>query len=461
MNHTHAGHSPEPRRTLGAGDIKTLALSALGGTLEYYDFVIYVFFATVIGAVFFPPHMSDGLREIQTFGVFAAGYLARPLGGVVFGHFADKLGRKRMFTLSVLLMAVPTLLIAFLPTYAVAGLAAPLLLLLMRVLQGTAVGGELTGSWVFVGEHVPARHYGLGLGVLTAGLTGGILLGSLVSGAINAHFTPAEVHTYGWRLAFALGGVFGLVSVYLRRYLSETPVYKALQAQRRTARELPLRAVLREHRGALLYIAAQTWVLSAAVGVVLLLTPVYLQKLYGLPASQALAANSAATLAVLAGCVFAGWLSDRIGVARVMFGGWAGLLASSYLLYTGLPSLGASGSPAHWLTLHYALAGLFVGTIATVPIVSVRAFPAAIRSTGLSFGYNIAYAVFGGLTPMFVSLLMHHDAMAPAHYVGALCVLGMACALLPLSRHGWQPRGREGTAGVAGAAPVNGLRGLG
>jgi sugar phosphate permease len=186
--------------------------------------------------------------------------------------------------------------------------------------------------------------------------------------------SPAEVNDYGWRLAFVLGGVFGLVSAYLGRYLSETPVYKALQAQRRLARELPLKTVLRNHRGTLLYIAAQTWALSAAIGVVLLLAPVYLQKLHGMPAAQALAANSVATTAVLIGCVLAGWLRNRVGVRRVMLVGWTGLLLSSYLFFAGLPVTQS------WLVLHYGITGLFVGTIATVPIVCVRAFPAAIPS---------------------------------------------------------------------------------
>src|SRR5262249_39419592 len=152
---------------------------------------------------------------------------------------------KRMFTLSVLMMALPTLLIGCLPTYQALGYAAPLLLLAMRILQGLAVGGELTGAWVFVGEHVPARHYGLGLGALCGGLTGGILLGSLMAGFIHSHYSSAQMHEFAWRLPFLLGGIFGLVSVYLRRLLEETPVFKQMQAQRRTASEVPLRTVMR------------------------------------------------------------------------------------------------------------------------------------------------------------------------------------------------------------------------
>ena len=142
--------SGAPQRTLNKHDYQTLSLSALGGTLEFYDFVVYVFFANILGALFFPADMPDWLRQLQTLGIFAAGYLARPIGGIIIAHFGDKLGRKKMFTLSIFLMAVPTLVIGLLPTYASIGIAAPLLLLAMRVLQGAAIGGEMPGAWVFV-----------------------------------------------------------------------------------------------------------------------------------------------------------------------------------------------------------------------------------------------------------------------------------------------------------------------
>ena len=326
-----------PVRTLGARDYKTLALSALGGTLEFYDFVIYVFFATVLGGLFFPVDMPDWLRQLQTFGIFAAGYLARPLGGIVIAHFGDLLGRKRMFTLSIFLMAAPTLVIGLLPTYASSGVAAPLLLLAMRGLQGAAIGGEMPGAWVFVAEHVPARRYGFGLGTLTSGITGGILLGSLVAVAINSRYTPAEVSGFAWRIPFILGGVFGLVSVYLRRFLHETPVFQALADRRSVAPELPLKTILREHRATSLYMGLLTWVLSAAIVVVVLYTPTYLQKVHHVQPTLALEANAVATLMLTLGCIAVGWASDRIGTRAVMLVGWAGLLVTSYpVSYTHL-----------------------------------------------------------------------------------------------------------------------------
>lgn len=422
-----------PQRTLTRRDYQTLALSALGGTLEFYDFVIYVFFATVLGGLFFPADMPDWLRQLQTFGIFAAGYLARPIGGIVIAHFGDKLGRKRMFSLSIFLMAVPTLVIGLLPTYASIGVAAPLLLLAMRVLQGAAIGGEMPGAWVFVAEHVPAQRYGLGVGTLTAGITGGILLGSLVAIGINTSYTPEDVHGFAWRIPFILGGVFGLVSVYLRRFLHETPVFRELAARRAVANELPVKTILREHKGAMLLVALLTWVLSTAIVVVILITPTYLQKVFHIPATLALEANAVGTLTLTLGCVLVGWACDRFGTRAVMLVGWGGLVATSYLFYTGLP-----GTPAT-LVRNYALIGLFVGTIATLPIVGVRAFPPHVRFSGLSFAYNMAYAVFGGLTPIIITLWQQHDVLAHAHYVAAMGVLGFVLGLVPLSSRGWQP----------------------
>src|SRR5882757_4772189 len=147
-------------RELSTSEVRILSLASIGGALEFYDFVIFVFFATTIGKLFFASSLPDWVRQTQTFGIFAAGYLARPIGGIVMAHFGDIRGRKRMFTLSVLLMAIPTLLIGLLPTYQSIGVAAPLLLLLMRIMQGVAIGGEAPGAWVFVAEHVPEQQIG-------------------------------------------------------------------------------------------------------------------------------------------------------------------------------------------------------------------------------------------------------------------------------------------------------------
>lgn len=430
-NHQPAEPAAAPR-SLGREEYKTLSLSALGGTLEFYDFVVFVFFSVALGHLFFPPSMPDWMVQLQTLGIFAAGYLARPVGGIIIAHYGDKLGRKRMFSLSIFLMSAPTLMIGLLPTYESIGIAAPLLLLAMRVLQGAAIGGEMPGAWVFVAEHVPKKHFGFGIGVLTSGICGGILLGSLVAIAINRQFSTEEIHDWVWRVPFILGGVFGLFSVYLRRFLSETPVFKELEAARAVAKELPVKTVLREHRAACMLTAVMTWSLSTAVVVLILMTPVVLQKAYGISAASALEANCVATLMLVIGCVLFGWVNDRFGTALTLLVSWGGLALSTYHFFSALPGIGDGQ-----LMLNYALMGFFVGAIATMPIVGVRAFPPVIRFSGLSFSYNVAYAIFGGLTPVLTQMWLQQDRMAAAHYIAVVSVLAMAMALFPLATKGW------------------------
>jgi MFS family permease len=416
MNHVAVDH---PELTLNRKHAKTLALAALGGALEFYDFIIYVFFAAVIGHVFFPADTADWVRQLQTYGIFAAGYLARPLGGTIMGHFGDRSGRKRMFTLSVFMMAVPTLGIGLLPSYATAGTLAPLALLLLRVLQGAAVGGEVPGAWVFVAEHVPPRRIGLACGLLSAGLTLGILLGSLVATAINHHYSPERVREYAWRIPFLIGGLFGFIAVFLRRWLEETPVFEEMIRRKALVQEFPLRVVLRTHLGGVFLSIAASWVLTAAIVVVILMTPSLMQTLHHLQAAETLEASNLANLCFMLGCVGAGLLADSLGAGRVFCAGCLCLLVSTYCLY-----IGVSADPARIYALH-SLAGLFVGIAGVVPTLMVRSFPPAVRFTGLSFSYNVAYALFGGLTPPFVALLTRASPLGPAHYVGAICALGV------------------------------------
>ncbi|AKU50021.1 MFS transporter [Xanthomonas arboricola] len=419
---THPATGTAPANQLTRGDYKTLALSALGGALEFYDFIIFIFFATVLGELFFPPGIPDWMRQLQTFGIFAAGYLIRPLGGIVMAHFGDLLGRKRMFALSIGLMALPTLAIGVLPTYAQIGLAAPLLLLTMRLLQGAAIGGEVPSAWVFVAEHVPAQRRGLACGTLTAGLAAGVLLGSLSAGAINRAFTPQEIADDAWRLPFLAGGLFGLLSVYLRRWLHETPVFAELMAMRAVARETPLKLVLRDHPRSVAQSLWLTWMVAAGVLVVSLMTPTLLQSAYNYPAAVALQANLLAVLLQAIGSIVAGALSDRYGNGRVLLAGSVFLGASAWLFYR------LAGDPQLLFPL-YALLGAALGVLGAVPRVIVEAFPPVVRLSGVSFAYNLGYAVFGGLTPLVVVMLLKQHPMGPAYYMILLAAIGSVIGL--------------------------------
>jgi MFS family permease len=415
--------------SLSRRDLRTLMLAALGGALEFYDFIIFVFFTTVIAKLFFPADMPAWLSQLQTFGIFAAGYLARPLGGIVMAHFGDRVGRKRMFMLSVLLMAVPTLLMGLLPTHASIGIAAPLLLLLLRVLQGAAVGGEVPGAWVFVSEHVPDSRMGFACGTLTSGLTFGILLGSLVAAAVNTTWTSDEILAWAWRLPFILGGLFGMLAVWLRGYLEETPVFEEMRRRRELVEGLPLKVVLQGHGGAVIRSMLITWMLTAGIVVVILMTPTLVQSLFAISAAQAAQASSLATLALCIGCVLYGVAVDRFGVEPVLIVGAIGMAAATAGLYWTL-----TVAPEHF-TAAYTVAGLFVGVTGAIPSLMVRAFPPPIRFSGISFAYNVAYAILGGLTPLVVSYwLGTGERYAAVYYVAVACLAGVVAAVWALRR---------------------------
>lgn len=421
-------------RPLNRQDYKTLGLSSLGGTLEFYDFVIFVFYAKTISLLFFPAG-NQFLALIATLGLFAAGYLARPLGGIIMAHYGDKIGRKRMFSLSIFMMALPTLVIGALPTYAMIGIAAPLSLLLMRIMQGAAIGGEMPGAWVFIAEHTPKQRYGLAIGTLTSGITGGILLGSIIAITIEYYFTEQQIVDFAWRIPFIIGGLFGFIAVYLRRFLQETPIFKELAAQRALCNELPVKTVLTSHKQACLITAVLTWSLSTSIIVIILMTPdVILRGIYHIDRNSALQANCFAVLMLTVGCIFWGYLSDKIGSRLTMLVAYSGLIISASYFYSIL-------SPAiSFLTLssYYGIMGLFVGAVVLTPIIGTRAFPPAIRFSGLSFAYNIAYAIFGGLTPIITGFWLQQSHLAPVYYVSAVSVLAILVGFLPLAYQGWQ-----------------------
>ncbi|GHC72723.1 MFS transporter [Limoniibacter endophyticus] len=409
-----------PPRKLTRQDFRTLGLSALGGALEFYDFIIFVFFAAVISQLFFPPEMPEWLRQIQTFGIFAAGYLVRPVGGIILAHFGDKYGRKRVFAFSILLMSISTLGMALMPTYASIGVAAPIILIVLRMLQGAAIGGEVPAAWTFVAEHVPSRHVGFSGGFLCSGLTLGILLGSLIATAVNAIFPQAEVLEWAWRIPFLLGGVFGLMAVYLRRWLQETPVFIEMSKSRAGFQELPLKTVLRDHGRGVVVSMLMTWILSGAIVVTTLMTATFLQKIYGYTPLMSLAATSVGTLFLIFGCNFAGWLIDRIGGGRffVVTGVIFAVTTFAFYSYAGVSST--------VMFVLYAIMGFSVGMVGGVPYVMVRAFPAPVRFSGMSFAYNVAYAVAGGLTPVGVVTALGWSPMAPAYYLLFIAALAVA-----------------------------------
>ncbi len=414
---------------LSQADKHTLGLSSLGGALEFYDFVIYVFYAKLISELFFPSTLSPFWAMLNTYGIFAAGYFFRPLGGVVMAHFGDLIGRKRLFSLSILLMALPTLMIGIMPTFESIGYAAPILLLLMRVLQGIAIGGEIPAAWTFVSEHVPERRIGIANGVLTAGLSLGILLGALMSLFISLQFSEAEIKDWAWRIPFILGGIFGFVALYLRSYLKETPVFKAMQAKKELAKELPVKQVLAKHKTGVVIGMLFTWFLTGCVVVLILAMPNLLVGAFGFERADAFKMQSAAIVMQMVGCVLAGILADRFGAGRVILFGSLLVATMAGIFYNSLGHVAPST-----VFMLYMLLGLSSGTVGMVSYSMVKMFPAQIRFTGISFSYNLAYAIAGGITLPLVQWLSLYSNIGAMYYVWTVCLVTLFTALIYRSK---------------------------
>ncbi|MCL6708991.1 MFS transporter [Pseudomonas sp. R2.Fl] len=398
--------------------VQSIGLSSIGGALVFYDFIIFVFLAPVIGKLFFPATTSDWLPAVQSFGIFAVGYLFRPLGGVVLGHFGDLFGRRRLFAFSILLMSIATLGISALPTYQTIGIAAPLLLIALRCLQGIAIGGEVPGAWAFICEHIPRRHAGLACGLICTGLAFGILLASGVTGILNALFTSAEIEAFVWRIPFLIGGLFGLPALYARWCLKETPVFSRMIESRTLVPELPLKAVLRDHSASVVFSILLTWAMSAGVVVAALMTASLLQMAYGYSAEDAMFATIVGTSFIILGSVLAGVMVDKIGAGNYLMGGSLFFAMATFAFYA------MAGISYGAMFVLYSVMGVAIGLMAAVPYVMVMVFPARVRVTGISFSYNISYAVFGGLAPIVLAYLIHLTPMVVAYYLLFASVLG-------------------------------------
>jgi MFS transporter, MHS family, proline/betaine transporter len=409
-----------------AAERKTVFAGLAGNVLEWYDFGVYGFFAVAIGSQFFPAH-DPTVSLIASFGVFAIGFVARPLGGMVFGNIGDKLGRRAAVISSVVSMAVPTCLMAVLPTYAQIGLLAPLLLIVLRLAQGLAVGGEYTTSLVLLVEQaLPSRRGRVG-SFAPFGAFGGLLLGSAIGWAITASITAEQAAVWGWRLAFVAGLVIGVIVFLIRRQLPHEPVIKAPKTE--TA---PLIDAFRTQKKAMLQVIGFN--LSTAVGFYLcfVFSTTWLHQVAAVPVPVALLLNSIGLALMMIMTPFLGALSDRIGRKTVLLIGAAGLILAS------VPLLGwmGHGSILSIVTGQFGFE-LFVGCFAGAsPSFMVEAFPKHVRCSGLSVGYNLSMSIFGGTLPMVAVYLVTEtgNALSPAWYLVVVSVISAWMTLIMKSQ---------------------------
>ncbi|WP_062269056.1 MFS transporter [Endozoicomonas arenosclerae] len=398
-------------------------VTSLGGFLEFYDFVIYALMASYLSDLFFPSH-DPYTSLLTTFATFSVGYMARPLGGVIFGHFGDRFGRKPTFVITVLMMALSTALIGCLPTYNQIGLAAPLLLTLLRVFQGFSIGGEIPGAMTYLSETVDQRP-GLVMGLLFLALVNGVVFGSLVEAFMLWWLTPEQMSSWGWRVPFWLGGTLGICSYVVRKRFNESRLFLELGEKQKRSR-VPLAQLFSEHKlsmfcGTLLIIPV-----AVSMPLLFLFTPGYLTRLLEYDASQVAQAGAIGIFASSLVFLLVGSWCEKISRVRLMQAGSMIIVMAGWVIFP----VYASGHA--YLIAVMLLSALTMGSVVGVaPLLLSTLFPVEVRYSGIAFCYNLSFALFGGLAPLIaMSLIQGTGSLSsPAWYLSfsGLCgILGAA-----------------------------------
>ena len=410
--------------------------SMAGTTIEWYDFFLYGTAAALVFNKLFFPALDPLSGVLAAFATYAVGFIGRPLGGIVFGHFGDKVGRKSMLILTLLMMGVPTVLIGLIPTYESIGYWAAVLLVTLRFMQGIAVGGEWGGAVLMAVEHAPEGRKGFYGSLPQTGVGAGLVLSTLAMTAVS-NLPEEDMLSWGWRLPFLASSVLLIVGWLIRVKVAESPDFerlkKAASAQSAAANtasapataKLPIKIVLRDHRRAVLTIigarmAENAWFYLAATFAL-----AYTTGQLGLPRADVLSAITAGAALSLITMPLAGWLSDRIGQKRLYLLGMTLLMLYVWPFFA---LLGSRDLHQVWVAMVVALGVVFPLMYAPESQLFARQFPAAVRYSGISLGVQIAGVLGGGLAPMIATALLAQGGGSP-HYVIAY-LLGLSAIAL-------------------------------
>lgn len=421
--------SLEGATTDAAAGLRAVIAASAGNALEWYDFTVYALFAVYIGQNFFK-NDNPAVELLGSFLAFGLGFVVRPLGALILGSYGDRAGRKAALMLTILMMAMGTLLIAAAPPYSAIGVGAPLLIVCGRVLQGFSAGGEVGGATAFLVEHAPAGKRGQYASWLQASMGVSNLLGALVATLVTTFLADDQVAAWGWRIPFIVGLSIAPVGLWMRRALDETPHFREEQArQARAGAEVraPLLKVLKEYPKELLTGAGISVLWAVAPYSLIIYMPIYVHQSLGFATADAFRAALVGNVSLILGCVFSGSLSDRIGRLRMLRIGAATMLIAVYPLMMWLDASRTIFTLMIVESLFCGMVSLFVGA---APAALSEAFPTAVRSSGMSVSYNTAVTIFGGFAPAILTWVTYSTKIA---YAPALYVMGAsAVALLAL-----------------------------
>jgi MFS family permease len=403
---------------------RAVIASVIGNGLEWYDFILYGFFAAIISQTFFPSanHFLSLMLGLAT---FAIGFLVRPFGGIVLGLYADHFGRKRALTLLILLMAGSTVAVGIIPGYATIGIAAPVLIVLARLVQGLSVGGEFASATAMLVEYVPPGRKMFYGSLQMVSQSVAVTIASLAGFLTTAFLPHATLMSWGWRLPFLLGVLVGPIGFYIRRRVEESPEFAMLAAQNSGVRaSTPLRTVLRQHWAAVL---SGIGLIVAGTGATYLWNtylPIYVTRQLHMPMDRALIGIT--ICGAISACIipFIGRLSDRVGPYRVYL---TAVVVFGVISWPLLRYVTAHPDHARLLEAQIVANIILAFMAAGVPGMMAGLFPTSVRSTGMAVAYNVAVTVFGGLAPLTVTWMIRHfdSRMMPAVYLMIAAVLSL------------------------------------
>jgi len=402
---------------IGKAGWKIVLLASLGGALEFYDFVVFGVFARDIADAIFP-NGTPIVSLMASFAAFAVGYLARPIGGLVISHYGDRHGRRFVFLLSLLVMSAATLGMGLVPSFASWGVWASVTMVTLRLVQGFCLGGQLPGALTYVVETAP-KHAPMVCGIVFACVTMGVAVASGVSLGARTWLAPEQVPVYGWRIAFVLGGLAGLLSFLMRRAMEESPEFARMK---QLASKLPFGEVMRTHRAAVLTGIAGLAATGGFNGLFFAFMPAYLSGVLGYGAKDAVIAQTAGVVVHATAILLVGRVADRFSPRLMIGGGAAALILLSFPFYNALASRSMGLVPL--MVLAALVASLVNGTFA---VLLTDLFPTRIRFTGVALVFNVAFTLFSGTAPLVATTLVGQTGLSTAP---ALVMIG--CGLLTL-----------------------------
>ncbi|SAK53869.1 major facilitator family transporter [Caballeronia hypogeia] len=406
---------------------KMILIASLGGSLEFYDFIVYGFFAHHIAAQFFP-NASSLLSMLAAFSVLAIGYVIRPLGGIVLSSWGDRYGRRPVFLGSIVVVTSATICLGLLPNFQSWGITASIALIVLRMLQGFCVGGEMPGAITYAVEAAPQRA-GLAAGIIICAVNVGVLLATIVNLVIQSALSSADAAAYGWRVAFLFGGLCGIVSYWMRRNLDESPEFRKMHG---AVIRQPFRETLRHHGKSVAAAALTIAVMAGVNGILYGHMPAYLvQQLHYAPRTAAVAQNAYLIVSSF-GLLAAGWLGDKVPRRYLLRASAALLVVLSYPFYQAL--VGHTVNPVVLFILAGVVFSLASGTWASV---LADQFPVQVRFSGIALSYNASVLVFSGFAPLLATMLIRETGSlaAPAYFViGACGIALLASFALPDGR---------------------------